>query len=55
MTFGLDETAEQLKQLIRIGRVMAQRYEVVATNPPYAGTSNLSAKVNDFVKKNYPG
>lgn len=53
-TFGLDETAEQLKQLIRIGRVMAQRYEIVATNPPYAGTSNLSAKVNDFVKKNYP-
>ena len=53
-TFGLDETAEQLKQLIRIGKVMAQKYEIVATNPPYAGTSNLSAKVNDFVKKNYP-
>ena len=53
-TYGLDDTAEQLKQLIRIGKVMAQKYEVVATNPPYAGTSNLSAKVNDFVKKNYP-
>ncbi len=53
-TYGLDETAEQLKQLIRIGKVMAQKYEIVATNPPYAGTSNLSAKVNDFVKKNYP-
>ena len=53
-TFGLDETAEQLKQLIKIGKVMAQKYEVVATNPPYAGTSNLSAKVNNFVKKNYP-
>ena len=53
-TFGLDETAEQLKRLIKIGRVMAQKYEVVATNPPYAGTSNLSAKVNNFVKKNYP-
>lgn len=52
-TYGLDETAEQLKQLIRIGKVMAQKYEVVATNPPYAGTSNLSAKVNNFVKKNY--
>ena len=33
---------------------MAQKYEVVATNPPYAGTSNLSAKVNNFVKKHYP-
>ena len=53
-TYGLDETAQKLKRLIRIGRVMAQRYEVVATNPPYAGTSNLSAKVNDFVKKYYP-
>lgn len=53
-TFGLDETAEQLKRLIRIGKLMAQKYEIVATNPPYAGTSNLSAKMNNFVKKNYP-
>ena len=53
-TYGLDETAEQLRRLTRIGKVMAQKYEVVVTNPPYAGTSNLSAKVNNFVKKNYP-
>lgn len=53
-TYGLDETVEQLKQLIKIGKVMAQKYEIVATNPPYAGTSNLSAQVNNFVKKNYP-
>ena len=53
-TYGLDETAEQLKQLIKIVKVMAQKYEIVATNPPYAGTSNLSAKVNNFVKENYP-
>lgn len=53
-TYGLDETAEQLKRLIKIGKVMAQKYEIVATNPPYAGTSNLSSKVNNFVKKNYP-
>ena len=26
----------------------------MCTNPPYAGTSNLSANVNNFVKKNYP-
>ena len=53
-TYGLDETAEKLKELIEIGAIMAQKYEVVATNPPYAGTSNLSAKVNNFVKKHYP-
>lgn len=53
-TYGLDVTAEKLKELIEIGAIMAQKYEVVATNPPYAGTSNLSAKVNNFVKKHYP-
>lgn len=53
-TYGLDETAEQLKELIAIAEVMAQKYEVVVTNPPYAGTSNLSVKVNNFVKKHYP-
>ena len=53
-TYGLDETAEKLKELIEIGVIMAQKYDVVATNPPYAGTSNLSAKVNNFVKKHYP-
>lgn len=50
----MDETVEQLKRLIRIGRVMALKHEIVATNPPYEGTSNLSANVNNFVKKNYP-
>lgn len=53
-TYGLDETADKLKELIEISAVMAQKYEVVATNPTYAGTSNLSAKVNNFVKKHYP-
>ena len=53
-TYGLDETTEKLKELIEIGAIMAQKYEVAVTNPPYAGTSNLSAKVNNFVKKHYP-
>lgn len=52
-TYGLDETAEKLKELIEIGAIMAQKYEVVATNPPYAGTSNLSPKLNLFVAKTY--
>lgn len=51
---GVEETAEQLNQLIDIGETMARKYWVTCTNPPYAGTSNLSANVNNFVKKNYP-
>ena len=52
-TYGLDETAERLKELIEIGAIMAQKYEVVATNPPYAAVSNLDVKASNFIKKNY--
>ena len=51
---GVEDTAEQLSRLIDIGETMARKYWVTVTNPPYAGTSNLSANVNNFVKKNYP-
>jgi len=46
--------AQQLNRLIDIGEILARKYWVTVTNPPYAGTSNLSAKINNFVKKNYP-
>lgn len=51
---GVEDTAEQLNRLIDIGETMARKYWVTCTNPPYAGTGNLSANVNNFVKKNYP-
>ena len=51
---GVEETTEQLNRLIDIGETMARKYWVTVTNPPYAGTGNLSAKVNNYVKKDYP-
>lgn len=51
---GVEDTAEQLNRLIDIGETMARKYWVTCTNPPYAGISNLSANINNFVKKNYP-
>ncbi len=53
-TVGLEQTKEKLRMLIDIGEVMARKYEVVVTNPPYMGISNGNAKLNEFVKKNYP-
>lgn len=50
---GVEDTAEQLNQLIDIGETMARKYWVTCTNPPYAGTSNLSVKLNNYVKKHY--
>ena len=51
---GVEDTTEQLNRLIDIGETLARKYWVTCTNPPYAGTSNLSENINNFVKKNYP-
>ena len=40
--------------LIQVAEVMARKYDVVVTNPPYMGSSNMDAKLSEFVKKHYP-
>jgi len=40
--------------LVRQAEAMAQKYDVVVTNPPYMGSSGMSAKLSDYVKSNYP-
>ncbi len=52
-SIGLKYTKEQLKLLIEIGQVMAQKYNVVVTNPPYLGSSRFSSKLDVYVKDNY--
>ena len=35
-------------------RTLAQKYDVVVTNPPYMGSAGMGAKLTEYVKKNYP-
>lgn len=53
-TVGLDETADELKQLIAQGKVLARKYHATITNPPYMIPSNASSKLNEYAKKFYP-
>ena len=40
--------------LIQVAEVMARKYDVVVTNPPYMGNGGMGAKLAEFVKKSYP-
>lgn len=53
MSIYTDE-ALGLRSIVNVAQAMAQKYHVVTTNPPYMGASNMSAKLSDYVKKNYP-
>lgn len=45
---------EELLPLVQVAEVLAQKYDVVVTNPPYMGSSSASAKLSSYVKKYYP-
>ena len=48
------ETAlRELLPLVQVSEALAQKYDVVVTNPPYMGASNMNPKLNEFIKNNY--
>ena len=54
MSLWLSNISAIMPALIRQAKIMAQKYDVVATNPPYMGGSGLGEKLSDYVKINYP-
>ena len=51
---GEIEASARLQNLINIGETLAQKYDVVVTNPPYMGSGGMSNKLSDYVKNHYP-
>lgn len=51
---GIVETQQRFKEIVGVGEVLAKKYEVVVTNPPYMGAGGMSGKLTEFVKRNFP-
>lgn len=51
-TFGLN--MRQFDMMMKIYKILSQKYDVVCTNPPYMGGSGMNAKLSEFVKKYFP-
>ena len=44
---------EELLPLVKCAEVLAQKYDVVVTNPPYAGAKGLSTTLRSYLNNNY--
>ena len=44
----------ELLPLVKCAEVLAQKYDVVVTNPPYMGASGMNVRLAEYVKSNYP-
>ena len=47
------EGALELLPLVQVAQALAQKYDVVVTNPPYMGASNMNVKLNEYIKRIY--
>lgn len=45
---------ENLRPVIKQAEMLAEKYDVVVTNPPYMGGGGMDAKLSKYVKENYP-
>ena len=53
-TVGIEQSQEELVEIIEIANCMVQKYEAVITNPPYMGASGMGPKLSEYTKKYYP-
>ena len=51
---NIEVLERKLPKLVKQAKIMAAKYDVVVTNPPYMGGSNMNPKLSAYVKKNYP-
>ena len=54
ISFHRETALNTILPLVRVAEIMAQKYDVVVTNPPYMGGANMNARLSEFVKKHYP-
>lgn len=48
------DAALELRTMVDVAEALAKKYDAVVTNPPYMGSSGMSEKLSNYVKKNYP-
>ena len=49
-----EEIKNKFYYVIKTSEILSKKYEVVATNPPYMGSSMMNSKLSKYTKKNYP-
>ena len=45
--------AKKIWKLAKIGKVLAQKYDAVVTNPPYMNSNNMSVVLNNYLRDTY--
>ncbi|QQY78920.1 type II restriction/modification system DNA methylase subunit YeeA [Keratinibaculum paraultunense] len=50
---GIENTQEDLIHIIKLAKILSSKYDVVVTNPPYLGRSNMGSNLTKYLDKKY--
>ena len=53
-SIGAEVSRKLAMKIVSLCEILAEKYEAVVTNPPYAAMTGLNNKLSDYVKKYYP-
>ena len=53
ISMSKDSVLTNLLPLVQVAEALAQKYDVVCTNPPYLGVSTAKERLNKYIKDNY--
>lgn len=49
-----DVVLTELVPLVQVAKILASKYDLVITNPPYMSSGGMAVKLSMFIKNNYP-
>lgn len=52
-SFHRESIRKKLLPLVRVAQTLAQKYDVVVTNPPYMGSSNMNETLLEYIHENF--
>ena len=54
ISMSKESVLNNLLPLVQVAEALAQKYDVVVTNPPYMGSGGMSKKITNFVTEYFP-
>ena len=54
ISMSKESVLNNLLPLVQVAELLAQKYDVTVTNPPYMPLNSMNAKVNAYARDNYP-
>ncbi len=53
ISMSKESVMNNLLPLVQVAEALERKYDVVVTNPPYMGSSNMSARLAEYIKENF--